>query len=153
MESDSIDFMVKFQASVEANTAELARARKRAERLSNNLWQLNPGAIPIPLSGGAGLLDQPNLLGPRTGQVWSIHRIGLWGMTGTSNVINIFLDNVGGDQVATVTGAGSLFYGKAQLLLTPGHRLVFQASSITGVAQVGIYGVQMAEPLLSEYLI
>lgn len=148
------EVMVSFSASLQANTSELARNRKRQERLANNIWVLDPGTIPLALSGGAGTLDQPTLLGPRNGQVWDIKRIGLWGFTGTSGTVNIFVDSINGDQWASVNAAGSTFFsGKGSAVLTAGHRLVFQAATITGLVNVNIIGLQISEDVFADYLI
>jgi hypothetical protein len=139
--------MLSLNASIQANTGELARSRKRQEALQNNLWILDMGNIPMPNP----TLDIPNLLGPVTGQAWSIGRISIFGFTAGS--VSVFIDSVNGNQVDLLSAAGSLKYGKGQLALTAGHRLVFSSTGLTGTPIINVFGVQMAESLLPEYLI
>jgi hypothetical protein len=103
------------------------------------------------LSGSAGTISQPNLHGPRTGQVWDVHSVTVTGFT--AGTVTAYLNSTAGDTVLVFSTPGVYQMGKAQLILQASDYLVFGATSITGTVTVQVAGVELARDLLGEYLI
>ena len=143
-------------ASIDGLTAEMGHARRHRNELRQKVWALEIPQIPVPATGsGVGTVDFPTLLGPRTGQAWSIRRISTTGWT--TGAVSVFLDDPNGTLVALFSaGPGVQTFGKGVLTVLAGSRLVV-VGAVTGggvtKAAIAIAGVQMDAHLLADYLL
>lgn len=109
------------------------------------IWQTGQ----IPLSGGAGTLQQGNLYGPETPYHWDLRAISLWGFT--AGTISIFLNNVNGEALGIATTVGQ-FTWSAQEILTPQDNVIFTATGVTGVVNISLRAIEVQTAWLPEYL-
>jgi hypothetical protein len=110
-----------------------------------------PLAVPgIPLSAGAGTMDQAQSLGPPQGYYWSVRRLTATGFT--AGTVTAFIDSTAGEPVVPFPQAGVFTFGRGEILLHPMSRLVISATGITGTVQ--LYGAADAfeDWYLPEYL-
>lgn len=133
--------------------------RIRLEK-ARSVWPVRIDPIPVQISGGVGILDLPQQLGPGLGYNWDVHTISATGFTaGTvSGWINLpSLANVAagpaGALRAPFTAAGVINYGKNQLFLRQGERLVFIATGITGSVLVSLDATSLTDEYVGEYLL
>lgn len=97
----------------------------------------------IPLSGGNGTLDVADKFAAKTGFMWGVRRITARGWT--AGTVTAYKNSVNGEPVtpwpdpAGSAGGGVFTFGRGELLLKPGDRLIFQAAGITG--SVNVWGV------------
>lgn len=103
----------------------------------------------IPLSSGAGTLDQPDMYGPKDPYWWDLRDLVAYGFT--AGTITVYLNSSAGQPLAVATVVGE-FTWSANHLLAPRDRLVFVASGITGNALVGGQAVEIETLWLPEYL-
>lgn len=154
------ELMARLSASVDGLAGELKSDRDRRDRLSQLIQPFSIPSIAVPYGGatpgnGVGNTDVPNMLGPRSGQVWDVHQISTTGWaTGT---MSVFLDAVNGTLVAQFSAAPAVLnFGKGQLLITAGSRLIIVGAAATGAvaaAAVALRGVQMDARMLGDYLL
>lgn len=104
----------------------------------------------VPLSAGAGVLNEPSQYGPPTLFYWSVRRITCWGFT--AGTVTGYLDSVNGEAVAPFAQAGVFTFGKGELLINPQSWLVFQAAGITGTVAVAGRADQFPVSHLRYYL-
>jgi hypothetical protein len=109
------------------------------------IWQT--GAVP--LTAGAGTLQQGNQYGPETPYWWDLRTISVWGFT--AGTVTIYLNSVNGEQLGQASVPGQ-FTWSAQALLGPQDNLLISATGITGVVNVTIRAVEVATAWLPEYL-
>jgi hypothetical protein len=124
------------------------------------VWSVRVDPTPIQLAAGAGILDLPQTFGPGLGYNWDVHTISATGFTaGTvSGWINVpSLANLAGGPAgalrAPFTAAGVLNFGKNQLFLRHGERLVFIASGITGSVLISFDATSLTDEYVGEYLL
>jgi hypothetical protein len=145
------DFAAGLQASIGSLADELKAWRSERQRTAQAIHLFTLSGMPISLTASAGTLDQPNLLGPRTGHFWDIRRISCTGYT--VGTVTVYLNSTSGDIVAVFSTAGVLLNGKAQLMLGANDRLIFSAATITGTVTIGLAGVEIDADRIGEYLI
>jgi hypothetical protein len=92
--------------------------------------------IPItaPQANAAGIIDSPDLLAVKTGYCWGIRRLTLSGFTAGTAVI--YNSSVVGEPLVPFSQAATYTFGRGEMLLKPGDRLVVAASNITGYVQL-----------------
>lgn len=83
---------------------------------------------------GSGTIDQPDAMMAKTGYIWGIRRLTVTGFS--AGTVTIYKNAAGGEPVAPFPAAAVFTYGKGQLLLMPGERLVIVGSGITGTVQL-----------------
>lgn len=127
-------------AIAQAFVDEAQRQARRDAELNSLVMPLNVDLQPIPLTAGAGILDQPRLLQPAMGWTWQLDSMGAQGFTAGS--VAVFLNSVQGVQLFTFNAAGA-FYQRHFRHMRYGERLVFQASGIT-VSATQAFGVWVA---------
>jgi hypothetical protein len=147
----AFDFSAGLQASIGSLTEQLKAWRSDRLRLAQAVHPFVIPGIPLSLTTGAGTLNQPNIMSPRTGRFWDIRRISCTGYT--AGTVTCYLNSTSGDIVALFSTAGVLLNGKAQLLIGANDLLVFGAASITGTVTVGLAGVEVDAERIGEYLI
>lgn len=103
----------------------------------------------IPLTSGAGVLDLPDMYGPKDPFWWDLRDMSLFGWT--AGTVTVYLNSTSGVILAQTTVPGD-FTWSAQKLLAPRDRLVFQAAGITGTVQFGGQAVEVETAWLPEYL-
>jgi hypothetical protein len=152
-----IDFGVQLLAGLGQVAGQLetlnkhnARQRARRAELNGKIMPIDLDLMPIQLTAGAGVLDQPRLLGPPLGWTWQLDGIGAQGFTAGS--VNTFVNSTVGKSIAPFTAAG-VFYQRHFQFLRYGQRLIFQASGITGTAAVWVTGVAFADEIQGEVLL
>ena len=145
------DFTAQLQASIGSLAEEMKAWRSERQRLAQAVHPFVIPGIPLSLTTGAGTLNQPNILSPRTGKFWDIRRISCTGYT--AGTVTTYLNSTSGDIVALFSTAGVLLNGKAQLLIGANDLLVFGAASITGTVTIGLAGVEVDADRIGEYLI
>jgi len=135
------EILANLNASLSGLAAELRRSNDRADRLqemarsAQYIDHIPLGQITV--SGAAGVLDVPNLMGPRTGYFWDVHRYTCSAFTG--GTVSVYNGGVAdGQQVMVFTSAGVSLVGKAQGIVSPGNRLIAQAAGLSGTATLGI---------------
>lgn len=105
----------------------------------------------IPLSGGAGVLNVPDLYGPHEGFTWDVRFIVAASFTaGTVTVYNTYQSD--GNEVAVFTSAGLVRWG-GDLVLNGTEQLIFVAAGITGAVTISGRINNVPSPLLADYLL
>jgi hypothetical protein len=137
------------QAVAEALAADRGAERARRRELNGQIMPLSVDLMPIPMSAGAGVLDQPRLLGPGMGWTYQLDAMGAQGFSAGS--VGVFVNSVLGAQVFNFTAAGT-FYSRHFRYLRYGERLVFQATGITGAPAVWIAGLAFMDIIQGEVL-
>ena len=130
---------------------ELAALRARQDRVAQEVHWFTIPPQAITLSAGAGTLNVPTMLGPRTGRYWDVRRISCTGFT--AGTVTVYLSQNGAEQVAVFSTAGILLNGKAQIFLGANDALYFSAASITGSVTVSIAGIEISAPCIGDYLL
>ena len=121
-------------ASIDGLTAQLQREEQQRQRAAQCIRQI-PLAPPLMiLDAGAGVIDYPDVLAAKTGFIWSVRRLTVFGFTAGTAVA--YMNSQFGEPVAPFAVAGSATFGRGELLMHPGDRLVITASGITGNVQV-----------------
>lgn len=145
------DFTAQLQASIGSLAEEMKAWRSERQRLAQAIHPFVIPGIPLSLTTGAGTLNQPNIMSPRTGKFWDIRRISCIGYSAGS--VTGYLNSISGDVVLEFATAGVLLNGKAQILLGSNDLLVFGAASITGTVTIGLAGIEIDADRIGEYLI
>jgi hypothetical protein len=146
-----IEIMAGLSASIGNLAGQLEIDRESRRKLAQAIHPFTIPPQPIAVSGGAGSLDQPNILGPRTGKYWDLRRISCTGFS--AGTVTVYLSQSGAEMVGVFSAAGVLTLGKAHILLGGNDRLYFSAASITGTPVVSIAGLEIDATWIGEYLI
>lgn len=139
-------------ATLEVSLGRLAAALDKQERRRDRLYQLLhvvPIMGVIPLSGGAGTLDQPDRYGPKDGYRWDLRRVTADGFT--AGTVTMYRNDVNTTALAKWTQAGEWAWS-GQLWLAARDRLIFVASGITGNVTIDGAAVDVSEQVLPDYL-
>ena len=139
-------------ASLEVTLGRIADRMDREDRRQRRLDQLlHPEPITgvIPLSAGAGTLDQPDMYGPRDGYWWDVRRITVDGFT--AGTVAVYRNNVNTAKIANFTQAGEWTWS-GQMMLRMRERLLFVATGITGSVQVDGDAFAISAQVLADYL-
>lgn len=129
-----LELTAQLCASLDGLTAQLQRQETERQRAAQCVRQLPLATGQMKLSGGAGTIDDPAQLRANTGYMWSVRRLTLSGFTAGTAVV--YLNGIGGEPVAPYAEAGMFTFGRGELLLHPGDRLVVAATGITGSVQL-----------------
>jgi hypothetical protein len=124
---------VGFEAEIDLTGGE-GKSEKRENKksdLSQRVYSKTFDPNSIALTGGNGTLDLATQYGPIRGFMWGVRRITLYGYT--AGTVTVFIDNF---EPVAFPSAGTFTFGKSELLLDQGQRLVFVATGITGAVQV-----------------
>jgi hypothetical protein len=140
---------VGLEAEIDLTGGEAKTEKKTSQRktLAQKVYQYPFTPNLIPLTGGAGTLQEPTQYGPGVGFMWSVRRLTIAGYTAGS--VTPMLDGI---EPIAFPSAGTYFIGKGELLLDSGQQLTFVATGITGAPMV--FGVADVFPraLLPVYL-
>jgi hypothetical protein len=113
-------------------TDELKTHSKHLEDVKSHVIYQHPlDPLQVPLVAGSGTLDLPAQMGPVRGCIWSIRRLTLSGWTGGSVIA--YIDGI--DPIP-FAAAGMYTFGRGELMLESGQRLVVVASGVTGYVQL-----------------
>jgi small neutral amino acid transporter SnatA (MarC family) len=130
---------------------ELRKTRQRAEKVAQLVHPVVVSGISLPLTAGAGTLNIPNMLGPMTGHYWDLKRITAYGFS--AGTVTVTLGASQGDVLTVISTEGSVLFGKAHILLNGGDNLYFTAAGITGTVSVAIAAIEIAAPVIGDYLL
>ena len=133
MELD-VDVAARVTALLEDSQTARRRAEDRRMMCLRDFSQLPLAFPPMVLAGGAGTLDMPDSLAAKTGFYWSVRRLTAVGWSAGS--VTVFADSVVGEPLAPFPAPAVLTFGRGELLLNPGSRLVVSATGITGSVQL-----------------
>lgn len=78
--------------------------------------------------------DQPDQLQAKTGFMWSVRRLTCQGFT--AGTVTTYRNSTAGEVIAPFPNAASFTYGRGEILLNPGDKMIFLAAGLTGTAQV-----------------
>jgi predicted phage tail protein len=137
--------------AIEGLTNEMKQARMRSQRLAQLVHPFKVSTIPMTITSNAGTLNVPNMLGPQTGYYWDVKRITATGFS--AGTVTVTLGAGGGETLTIISAAGSLLLGKAHILLSGSDNLYFTAASITGTVAISLAGIEIAAPVIGEYLL
>lgn len=92
--------------------------------------------VPIfsPVLSASGTIDAPDALMCKTGYHWGIRRLAAVGFT--AGTVTVYNSAANGEVIVPFTAAGVATFGRGEVLLQPGDRLVAVASGITGTVQL-----------------
>ena len=128
-----IDVTAQLSLAIGELTAEIRAQNRDRQRLAQALRQGPITAAAMTLAGGAGVIDLPDLLAVKTGYYWSVRRLTLTGWTAGSVTVALNATAaLGGEPVAPFPTPAVFTYGRGELLMHPGDRLVISATGITG---------------------
>lgn len=127
-----IDISARLVASLDGVAGMLDRANQYQGLCKKADLQQVP--LTAPQANAAGVIDSPDLLAVKTGYFWSVRRLTLSGFTAGTAVV--YLNGVGGEPVVPFAAAATYTFGRGELLMHPGDRLVVQATGITGYVQL-----------------
>lgn len=133
MEID-VDLGAQLAASLGTVAAGLARQERQRQDMSQCIRQV---PLAPPQANAAGVIDLPQALAVPTGYCWGIRRLTLSGFTAGTAVI--YIDGLPGTTAGEpipFAQAGTFTFGRGELLLHPGSRLVVQAAGVTGYVQL-----------------
>jgi hypothetical protein len=143
-------------ASLDGLTGEMRAQRQREEdrrRLFTEAHMVPIALGQIPLTGGAGQLDTggAGLSGPMRGYYWDVKR--LVAASFTAGTVTAYINLVQDANIFAVWPSAGLYtFGRGEGLLTPQDRLIFTASSITGLVTISGAAIQFGEKLLPYFL-
>lgn len=126
---------LEVDASLAVQLGRVADALELAER-----WRVKcMGALQqVPIASeqvsGDGTIDQPDALMAKTGYMWSVRRLTCYGFTAGS--VTVYKNIAGGEPVAPYPAAAVFTFGRGELLLKPGERLIAVGTGITGTFQL-----------------
>ena len=129
-----LDIGAQLVAAVGSMTAMLEQQERQRQAQSQAVRQ-------VPLTGpppnAAGIIDMPDLLMAKTGYYWSVRRLVLSGFSAGTAVVyrNSAITGVG-EVLVPYAAAAAFTFGRGEMLLMPGDRLVVQATGITGTVQL-----------------
>ncbi len=83
---------------------------------------------------GDGTIDQADALMAKTGYIWSVRRLTCSGFT--AGTVTVYKNISGGEPVAPYPQAGMFTFGRGEVLLMPGERLVAVGTGIVGTFQL-----------------
>ena len=131
MASPGIDVEVtaRLCASLDGIAQRLDRAQAFRQRCAAALTSV-PFVGTVTLSSGAGTDDQPDKLTAKTGFIWSVRRITANGWTAGS--VTAYRNSSIGEPVMPFPTPAVNTIGRGELLLMPGDRIVWGATTITG---------------------
>lgn len=130
-----LDIGAQLCIALETLNSTLTRQEAERQKLAQAVRQLPLSTSPMSLDGsGDGVIDDPAQLRPGTGFIWSVRRLTVWGFTAGTAVA--CMNSQYGEPVAPFAVAGSATFGRGELLMHPGDRLVITAAGITGGVQV-----------------
>jgi hypothetical protein len=154
-ETDS-GFNIRVFADLSANLGRAADEMQHKRQLDARLWQAIrplPGIVCPQITTTNGLLDQPELLSPRTGYWWDVKT--LTAATFTAGSVNVYLGGTGAEDshlALVFPVAGTYQMGTGQLLVPPGERLIVKAVAVTGNVTSWLTVVEVAAWALPAYL-
>lgn len=126
-----LELTAQLCASLDGLTTQLKYEEGRRQQMSQAVRQVPLAAAQ---ANAAGLIDDPAQLRANTGFYWSVRRLTLSGFTAGTAVV--YRNNVNGEPLAPYAQAATFTFGRGEMLLAPGDRLVVQATGITGVVQL-----------------
>lgn len=127
-----LDLGMQLIASLETVTAKLTREEDHRQRKMQAIRQIPlvaPQATASPF-----VIDSPDNLAAKTGYCWGVRRLALTGFSAGS--ATVYLNSTVGEPVAVYGTPGVLMFGRGDLILTPGDRLVVAGTGITGFIQL-----------------
>jgi len=144
---------VQLQASIDTLAGELRRYNDQQQKLNQQVNVFTIPGQPVSLTGSAGsltgTLDMPQLMQPPSGDVWQMVGVSAWGFTTGS--VDVYLNNTAGDLEFVFTSAG--LWEPSDYYLTPGNRLVYSASGITGTVTIKHRYIRIAAEIMGPYLL
>lgn len=126
---------VSFELGLAAQLGRVADALERAEafrvKCAGALQQ-----VPLfsPVLAGSGTIDSPDALMAKTGYHWSIRRLSAVGFT--AGTVTVYNSAAGGEVLFPFAQAGTATFGRGEMLLQPGDRLVAVCAGIAGSVQL-----------------
>lgn len=109
----------------------LDREHHWREKKAHAVYQQTFDPMQVPLTAGAGTLDQSTRMGPNRGFMWSVRRLTLSGFTAGTCIV--YIDGL---EPLPFPQAGMYTFGRGEFLLTTGQRLTVVATGITGYVQL-----------------
>jgi hypothetical protein len=124
-----LDLGAQLIASIETLNTALSRQEQQRQRAAQCIRQIPLVSPQMNLSaGGAGVIDIPDLLAAKTGYYWGVRRLTLSGFTAGTAVV--YLNGTSGEPVAPYAEAATFTFGRGEVLMHPGDRLVVVASGV-----------------------
>lgn len=160
--------LLELLASIEVhlgNQTEQAR-KDRHQRLAllNAIYpaEIPPQALQVP-SSGTLVIGSAELLGPRSGNVWDVRRISVFGLASTSESVDIYrvssptaASAIGLNYISTITGPkGPYSPGLGAMLLRPNQSFMIYGTSLTANEWVTVTAdaINVEQPWLGAYLL
>lgn len=83
---------------------------------------------------GSGTIDTPDALAVKTGYIWGLRRLSCYGFS--AGTVTVYIGAAGGEVLFPFDQAGTATFGRGEMLLMPGDRLVAVGAGITGTFQL-----------------
>lgn len=158
-----LDVLGSIEFRLGTQLEESRKDRKQRTELLNAIYPVFIPAQTTTATGGVALLASAEVLGPRSGNVWDVRRVSIWGLASTSETINLYrvsspvaASAVGQNYIATITGpAGTYSPGLGALLLRPNESIMAYNTGLTStdVITMTADGINVAQPWLGAYLL
>lgn len=139
--SADVEVMAQLSVSLDAMssamgkmTSAMQREAQERQRMLQVIRQVPIAPPQMALSGGAGTIDQPDILQAKSGYCWSVRRLAITGFS--AGTVTVCLNSALGEPIALYATAGVELIGRGEMLLHPMDRLVFVGATITGNVQV-----------------
>jgi len=135
-----LDMNASLHAAVTGLSGRLDRLHARMARACESFRRLEFGGA-VPLTAGAGTLQDFDRFGCPSGYMWSIRRLAVSGFT--AGQVTAYRDGTAGEPLWTLLApaSGSIAvdtFGKGHIMLKSMSQIVWSAASITGT--VTVYG-------------
>src|SRR5215472_14620015 len=140
-------------ATLEVSLGRVAAALDKQENRRRRLAQLvtpAPFIGAVPLTAGAGTLDQRDRYGPMDGFFWDLRRITVDGFTAGS--VAVYVNDTNTPRAANFPQPGD-FTWSGQRFLFARDRLIFVATGITGTVQFSGDAINVSMRLYPEYVL
>jgi len=129
----------------------IERALARHPALTGDLNQLiYPVNLPPLQIGSAGLLDLPDMLGPKLGKWWELFYVVAYGYS--AGTVTVYRNSSLGEELFSFSSAG-IWEPSHRYLQGASDRLVFTASGLTGTASVTLGAVEIDASILGLHLL
>lgn len=145
-----LDIGVQLVAAIETLAAAYARQESKRQRMAQAIRQ-----VPLVANNPTGnVIDSSETLRVHDGYYWSVRRLTLSGFSAGTAVIYRNSPIAGiGEVLVPFSQAATLTFGRGEMLLGPGDRLVAQFTGITGTPQLNGAADMFEMWLLPDYLL
>lgn len=116
-------------ASLDGLSSRMDREASWRQKVAGAVFPLE-FAGSVTLAAGAGTFDQPDAMAVKTGYIWMIRRFTVQGFS--AGTVNVYRNSVTGEPILPFATPAVDTFGKGQMRLLSGDRVIVNATGISG---------------------